>query len=192
MWNLQTLDGYFEGREAWDLEFHDTAWGDELARFSLEQSQEVGTLLFGRATYEGMARYWSTAAGAVADFMNSVPKVVFSRTLDAATWNNTRLVRRDAADEVAELKQGQGKDLFVFGSAKLCDSLMRRGLFDEYRVCIAPVVLGSGVALFKPGAPRQDLTLLDSRPLGSGAVILRYAPKAAKRVIASSAGDAIA
>jgi dihydrofolate reductase len=178
MWNLQTLDGYFEGKQPWDLAFHDTAWGGELQRLSLDQANEVGTLLFGRATYEGMAGYWTTARGAIADFMNSVPKLVFSRTLDAATWNNTRLVRRDAGEEVAELKRGDGKDLFVFGSAKLCDSLMRQGLFDEYRVCIAPVVLGTGVPLFKPDAPRLDLTLLESRALATGGVILRYAPKA--------------
>ncbi|HEU4681427.1 MAG TPA: dihydrofolate reductase family protein, partial [Gemmatimonadales bacterium] len=88
-----------------------------------------------------------------------------------------RLVRRDAADEVAELKRGEGKDLFVFGSAKLCDSLMRRGLFDELRICLAPLVLGTGVPLFKPGSPGQNLTLLQARPLATGGVILRYAAK---------------
>ena len=177
MWNLQTLDGCFEGNAPWDLEFHETAWGDELRQFSLEQAEEVGTLLFGRATYEGMASHWTTATGPIADFMNDVPKVVFSRTLDAATWKNARLVRRDAADEVAELKRGEGKDLFVFGSAKLCDSLMRRDLFDELRLCVAPVVLGTGVPLFKPGGPRQNLALLQARPLATGGVILRYAGK---------------
>jgi dihydrofolate reductase len=177
MWNLQTLDGYFEGKAPWDLEFHDTVWGDELEQFSLEQAKEVGTLLFGRVTYEGMASHWTTATGSIADFMNDVQKVVFSRTLGSATWKNARLVRRDAADEVADLKRGQGKDLFVFGSAKLCDSLMRRGLFDELRICVAPIVLGTGVPLFKPGSPRQNLTLLQARPLATGGVILRYAAK---------------
>ena len=125
-----------------------------------------------------MAGYWATATGAIADFMNEAPKVVFSRTLEAATWKNSRLVRGDAADEVAELKRGEGKDLFVFGSARLSDSLLRRGLFDELRICLAPVVLGAGVPLFKPGTPRQNLTLLESRPLATGGVILRYAAKA--------------
>ena len=177
MWNLQTLDGYFEGKAPWDLEFHEAAWGDELQRFSLEQAKEVGILLYGRATYEGMAKYWTTATGPTADFMNEVPKVVFSRTLDAATWKNARLVRREAPDEVEELKRGEGKDLFVFGSAKLCDSLIRHDLYDELRICVAPVVLGTGVPLFKPGSPRQNLTLLQARPLATGGVILRYAAK---------------
>ena len=177
MWNLQTLDGYFEGKEPWDLEFHDAAWGDELEQFSLEQIKEVGTVLYGRATYEGMAKHWTKATGPTADFMTEVPKVVFSSTLDAATWKNTRLVRRDAADEVAELKRGEGKDLFVFGSAKLSDSLLRRGLFDELRLCVVPVVLGTGVPLFKPGSPRHNFKLLQARPLATGGVILRYGMK---------------
>lgn len=177
MWNLQTLDGCFEGKAPWDLEFHEAAWGDELQQFSLEQIREVGTVLYGRATYEGMFSYWSKATGSTADFMNDVPKVVFSRTLEEATWNNTRLVRRDAGDEIAELKRGDGKDLFVFGSAKLSDSLLRRGLFDELRICVAPVVLGTGVPLFKPGSPRQNLALLESRPLATGGIILRYGAK---------------
>ncbi len=178
MWNLQTLDGCFEGAQEWDLDMHQAAWGEELERLSLEQLEEVGALLFGRTTYEGMAAYWSNETGAIADFMNNLPKVVFSRSLESASWSNSRLVRGDAAEEVAALKQQGGKDLFVFGSAKLSDSLLRRGLFDELRICIAPVVLRNGTPLFKPGGARQDLTLLDSRAVGTGAVILRYAMKA--------------
>ena len=176
MWNLQTLDGYFEGTEPWSLDFHDTAWGPELQQYSMDQSEEVGTLLFGRATYQGMAKHWTTAKGAIAEFMNRVPKVVFSNTLNDATWNNTRLIRGDAADAVAALKKEDGKDLFIFGSAKLCDSLRRRGLFDEYRVCIAPILIGSGAPLFKPGDDRRRLTLVESRQLATGGVILRYVP----------------
>jgi dihydrofolate reductase len=177
MWNLQTLDGYFEGAQPWTLDFHDTAWGAELERFSLEQLEDVGALLFGRVTYTGMADYWSGATGAIAEFMNRVPKLVFSRTLEVATWSNSRLVRGDAEAEVAALKRADGKDLFVFGSARLSDALMRRGLFDEYRICLAPVVLRAGTPLFKTGGARVDLTLLESTPLATGAVILRYGPK---------------
>ena len=178
MWNVQTLDGYFEGKAPWDLEFHEAAWGEELQQFSLDQLKEIGAVLYGRATYEGMASYWAKATGPTADAMNGLPKIVFSRTLDAAPWKNTRLVRGDAADEIAELKRGEGKDLFVFGSAKLSDTLLRRGLFDELRICLAPVVLGTGVPLFKSGSPRQNLMLLESRPLATGGIILRYSAKA--------------
>jgi len=146
------------------------------------QFPEIGTLLFGRATYEGMAAHWTKdpgetgETGEIADFINSVPKVVFSNTLKSADWNNTRLIAGEAADAVAAMKRESGKDLFIFGSAKLCDGLMRRGLFDEYRICLAPIVLGSGVPLFKPGVQRHHMKLLEARPLKTGAVILRYAP----------------
>jgi dihydrofolate reductase len=177
MWNLQTLDGYFEGERPWDLDFHTTVWGPELERFSLDQLEEVGALLFGRATYTGMADYWSSATGAIAELMNRIPKIVFSRTLEAATWANSRLVRGDAEAEVAALKREDGKDLFVFGSARLSDTLIRGGLFDEYRICVAPVVLRGGSPLFKPGGARVDLSLLEAKPLTTGGLILRYGPK---------------
>ncbi|HTE45421.1 MAG TPA: dihydrofolate reductase family protein [Gemmatimonadaceae bacterium] len=176
MWNLQTLDGYFDGAKPWDLDWHMSAWGPELEALSLEQEKTVGTLIFGRATYQGMLGYWSKETGPTADFMNNVPKVVFSHTLTEATWNNTRLVRTDAADEIERLKREPGKDIFVFGSAALSDSLIRRGLFDEYRICLVPILLGSGVPLFKPSDHQNKLKLLDARTLATGGVILRYTP----------------
>lgn len=175
IWNLQSLDGCFEGPSLWDLDFHTTVWGEELRQFSIEQLGEVGVLLFGRVTYEGMASHWSKATDEIADLMNAIPKIVFSGTLTSATWNNTALVNGDAADAVRRLKSEPGKDLFIFGSARLCDSLMRQGLIDEYRICIAPVVLREGQPLFKPGGPAQHLGLLECRALATGGVLLRYA-----------------
>jgi dihydrofolate reductase len=96
--------------------------------------------VFGRVTYEGMASYWSTATGEVADFMNTVPKVVFSKTLARADWNNTRLVNGDAAEAVARLKQAPGKEILIFGSADLSATLMQHGLIDEYRLGLNPIV----------------------------------------------------
>src|ERR1700739_4646033 len=74
MWNLLSLDGFFEGVKSWDLDFHQSVWGDELERLSLEQLRSADRLLFGRVTYEGMAAYWQTAKGEGADFMNRPPK----------------------------------------------------------------------------------------------------------------------
>ena len=177
MWNLVTLDGFFEGAKSWDLGFHDSVWGEELEEYSLEQSKSTDTLLFGRATYEGMASYWPSAKDKIADFMNRVPKVVFSRTMKKADWNNTRLVKGDAEKEVAKLKQQPGKNIFIFGSAKLTASLSRAGLIDEYDICLAPVVLGGGAPLFKTDSSGMKLKLLEARPLKSGGVILRYQPQ---------------
>ena len=174
MWNLMSLDGCFEGPRPWDLQFHEHAWGEELKAFSLEQGREVGALLFGRATYDGMAAHWTAATGETADFMNTVPKYVFSRTLESADWNNTTLVKGDIAETVARLKEQPGKDLFVFGSAHLSAALIRHGLFDEYRIGLVPVTLGDGGRLFKPGSEPLGLELLESRPLGERCLLLRY------------------
>jgi len=172
---MVTLDGYFEGPKPWEIDWHEYVWGEELERFSLDQAQEVGTLLFGRQTYEGMAGYWQTATGEVAEFMNRIPKVVFSNTLETAGWSHTQLVKGSAAEEVARLKQAPGKDLFIFGSANLIGSLTKQGLIDEYRIGLNPLVLGGGTPLFKPSGERMRLQLLEARPMQSGVVLLRYA-----------------
>lgn len=183
MWNLMTLDGYAEGPGR-DLSWHLDVWGAELERLSIEQGKSAGALLFGRVTYELMANYWPGVTGEnseIADFMNSIPKFVFSRTLARADWNNTRLFSVDAPETVARLKRETDKDIFVFGSADLCASLIPHDLFDEYRIGLSPHLLGGGTPLFKPGAERSKLTLLDAQPMSTGIVILRYVPTAKER-----------
>lgn len=177
MWNMVTLDGCFEGARKWDLDFHEYVWGEELQQFSLEQLETADALLFGRVTYEGMAAHWTTATGPIAEFMNAVPKVVFSRTLTTADWTNTTLIRDDAVGEVTKLKDAGDRNLYVFGSADLSSTLMRHGLFDEFRLCVVPVVLGTGTPLFKPGTNRTRMTLRESRPLKTGGVVLFLEPQ---------------
>ena len=173
MWNLMTLDGYFEGPNR-DIDWHEDVWGDELEQFSLEQGHAAGVLLFGRITYELMANYWPSAKGEIADFMNALPKIVASRTMDKVDWQNSRLIRENVPEEIARLKAESGKDIFIFGSADLSASLILHGLIDEFRVCVVPIVLGGGSSLFKACQERLKLRLIDARPLKTGAVILRY------------------
>ncbi len=177
MWNLLTLDGHFEGAKKWDLDFHEHVYGLELQEFGLQQLESAGAILYGRVTYEGMASYWSSASGKTAELMNRLPKIVFSRTLEDATWNNTRLLR-DAEDEVARLKCENGGDLYVLGSAELSASLIARDLFDEYRLCIAPIVLGAGTPLFKPMAKPKPLRTREARTLKTGGILLFCEPEA--------------
>lgn len=174
-WNVMTLDGYCEGKSPWDLGFMEMVWGEELEAFSLAQGNEIGTLLFGRRTYEGMESHWTTATGAIADMMNALEKAVATRTLDKATWNNTRLLKGDALAAVKGLKAEDGKDIYVFGSADLLASLLSAGLVDEYRLCLAPLVLGGGNPLFKPQDRQIRMRLENTRPLKTGGVILTYA-----------------
>jgi len=178
MWNLMTLDGYFDGAENWALDWHQYAWGEELERMSIEQLSVADMLLFGRVTYEGMAAYWKTAQGEVATYMNSLPKAVFSRTLERVDWQNTMLLKGDVKKEVEELKCKGENNIFVFGSGNLSATILEQGLYDEYRLCLVPVVLGSGKQLFGRKLSRLRMKLLESRPLASGSVLLRYAPYA--------------
>ncbi|MBK4216053.1 dihydrofolate reductase [Paracoccus caeni] len=175
VWNVMTLDGYFEGEEAWDLRFHETIWGDEMQAFSDRQTAEVGALIFGRRTYEGMMEYWSAQSDPTAIFMNGILKYVASDTLERAEWNNSTLLQGDVVKAIGALKAEPGKDLFIFGSADLVADLLPTGLIDEYRVAVAPVLLGGGTPLFRPMETPINMRLLDCEQVGSSAVILRYA-----------------
>lgn len=178
MWNVVTLDGYFEGEKNWGLSFHELVWGKELEEFSLTQLESADMLVFGTTTYNGMADYWTQAEGEsnhIAKFMNGIQKIVCSSTLKTADWNNTTIVK-DAVSGIPQLKQQGNGGMYVFGSGNLSESLMKAKLFDEFRLCIAPVFLGKGRLLFSHGIPNNTLKLLETRPLSNGATILRYAP----------------
>ena len=180
MWNVISLDGCFEGEKPWDLSFHELVWGEDLEKFSQEQLVSADLLIYGENTYRGMAEYWSkiegeAAEGKTAVRMNAIRKIVCSPTLESADWNNTTIVR-DAVAEIPKLKQEGEGNMFVFGSGILSESLMNADLFDEYRLVVAPVFLGTGRRLFTNGLNYKRLTLLETRSLSSGGVILRYAP----------------
>jgi dihydrofolate reductase len=179
LFNMITLDGFFEGPNQ-DISWHHV--DDEFNEFAIEQLNEIGTLLFGRVTYQGMASYWPTEFAIkddsiVAGLMNSLPKIVFSKTLDKAEWNNSRLVKENAAEEVSKLKQQPGKDIAIFGSSDLAVTLAERGLIDEYRIIVNPVFLGSGTPLLKGIKDKLNLKLLQARTFKSGNVLLYYTPE---------------
>jgi dihydrofolate reductase len=172
---MTSLDGYVsDANGGIDWQVVD----DEFNVFAAQQLDSVGMILFGRVTYEGMASYWPTPFAihddpVIAKKMNTMPKIVISRTLDKADWNNTRLIKDDITGEINQLKQQPGKDLIIFGSSNLCASLM--GLIDEFRIMVSPVILGSGQSLFA-GADRVRLRLLKTETFRSGNVLHYYAP----------------
>jgi dihydrofolate reductase len=174
MWNLMTLDGFVEGVNR-DISWHLDVWGEELERLSIEQLKSAGGLMFGRVTYQLMANYWPSATGEVADFMNALPKYVFSRTLKRSDWSNTQMFGAEVSDTVARLKRESTKDIFLFGSANLAAHLIPHRLIDEFRIAVNPLILGGGTPLFKQGE-RVKLKLLDSKAHSTGIVILRYEP----------------
>lgn len=173
-WNIMTLDGYFEGPSPWDLGMHETIWGDEAEAYSQRQLDDMEALLFGRRTYEGMADYWSKETGAIADAMNSLPKLVASRTLDKVSWNNSRLLGSDLVGELRAVKQAAAKDIYVFGSADLLKTLIEEHLLDDYHLCLAPMTYGQGNTLFKPSGQKVRYDLQRVQQLKGGGVILEY------------------
>jgi len=177
MWDIITLDGYFEGEKNWDLSFHDTIWGPELEKISIEQLNAADYVVYGRITYEGMAAYWKTAKGETAELMNKIPKLVFSRTLKSVDWSNSSLIKGNASAEISKLKaQGKG-DMFVFGSGNLSTTFINDNLFDEYRIGVAPIIAGSGRPLFQKGVAPRPLTLVSLQQLSTGGLILTFKPK---------------
>jgi dihydrofolate reductase len=174
MWNVITLDGYFEGKQNWDLSFHEKIWGPELEKLSIEQLHSADYLVFGRVTYEGMAAYWTKAEGEIAELMNKIPKLVFAKTLKSVDWSNSILINNNASAEIKKFKEQDGKDMYVFGSANLSETFIKDNLFDEYRIGIAPVILGSGRSLFRQGISPKNLSLDSTQQLLTGGVVLKY------------------
>lgn len=176
--DMVTLDGFFEGPNR-EIDWH--VWDEEMNQFSIDQGKEIDTLLFGRVTYQLMAGYWPTPAGlrddpVTAAMMNSLPKIVFSRTLDKVEWQNSRLLKGDIAQQVSLMKQQPGKDMAIFGSGSIVSAFAQVGMIDEYRIMVNPVVLGSGNTLFRGLTDRLSLRLLRTRTFASGNVLLYYQP----------------
>ncbi len=176
--NYVTLDGFFAGPDG-ELDWF--VWDDQMAQYSRDLLGSIDAMLFGRVTYELMAGYWPAATAAaedpiITDAMNNSPKIVFSRTLAKADWNNTRLVKEIDRDQILKMKQRPGKDMVIFGSGSIVSAFARLGLIDDYRLLVNPVILGRGKPLFKDLADRINLKLLETRMFDSGAALLHYQP----------------
>jgi dihydrofolate reductase len=179
MSNLMTLDGYFEGPN------RDISWHNVDAEFNEKHAipmlNSVSTLIFGRVTYELMANYWPTPTAIkddpiVAENMNSLPKIVFSRTLEKADWNNTRLVSENIEEEIINLKNQPGKDMIILGSGSIVSQFAQHGLIDEYQILLNPIILGTGTPLFKDIPEKLNLKLIKAKADRSGNVLLCYRP----------------
>lgn len=177
-----TLDGFMSGPDC-ELDWHFKSWTSEMAETLCEQLNKADTILFGRVTYMAMARYWPSKAMdlscpredlAFVEMMNRYTKIVFSKTLEKAEWNNSRLVKENIADEIVKLKKQTGKDIIIYGSGKIVSTLIQLGLVDEYQIWVHPVLLGKGKPLFKSLQHRLRLELFNIKTFCSGVVLLLY------------------
>jgi len=179
VFNHVSLDGYFVDKKG-DMRWahkQDPEWNE----FVAGNARGGGVLLFGRVTYEMMASYWPTPMAAqnspaVAEHMNNLQKVVFSRTLEKASWNNTKLVKGDLATEVRKMKQESGEGLVIMGSGTIVSQLAQEGLIDEFQVVMCPIVIGTGRTLFEGVTEKLSLKLTKSRTFGNGNVYTCYEP----------------
>jgi dihydrofolate reductase len=192
---LVTLDGYMVGPDedmSWAIAGFDSEMQADIAR---DMSRDSDTFVFGRVTYEIFAGYWPTAvpyddgdelspaAGKedprIIRALNDFPKLVFSTTLKASDWGNTRIVDHGLEDEIRRLKEQPGKAVNIQGSASIVQALARADLIDEYHLYAHPVVLGDGKPLFASGVDRQDFELARIKPYANGVVATSYRRKAA-------------
>jgi dihydrofolate reductase len=172
-----SLDGYFADKKndmSWAHK-HDPEWN----AFASENARGGGLLLFGRITYDLMVSYWPTPMAAkndpvLAERMNNLSKVVFSRTLERPSWNNARLVKDDMLDEVRRMKKESGDDMVILGSGSIVSQLTEEGLIDEYQIVVNPIVLGGGRTLFETVTRKLPLKLARTRAFGNGNVFLSY------------------
>ena len=169
---FMSLDGVME-EPRWTFKY----WNDEIAKFKGEESSASDALLLGRVTYQGFAAAWPQSKDEGAGYFNSVRKYVVSKTLEEPLeWNNSTLIKDDnIVEEITNLKQQDGKDVAVHGSATLVQTLVQHDLVDGYRLLVYPVVLGKGKRLFEEGTT-ATLKLLESQFFSSGVVALVYEP----------------
>jgi dihydrofolate reductase len=166
--------GGFE-RGGWQLDYFDDVFGSTL----MEGLAAAGGFLLGRRTYEIFAAHWpkQPAEDPLAGTFNDLPKYVVSTTLaEPLAWANSRLIRGDVPVELAKLKSEPGKELQIIGSGELVQTLIGRGLVDEYRLMIHPILLGSGRRLFREGDAPTRLRLTDVKPTTTGVLIATYQP----------------
>ncbi len=176
--NFISLNGFYKGLKD-DISWH--RHGEEENAFSAVNAQKDNILLFGRVTYEMMSTFWTTIeartmAPLVAEGMNKAEKIVFSRTLETTSWENTRIVQHDIYAEVKRLKETGTRDMTILGSGSIISQLADHGLIDQYSIMLDPVAIPYGSSFLHGISRKLDLKLVNTRTFKSGVVLLNYVP----------------
>ena len=178
-----SIDGFFAGPNG-EIDWHNV--DEEFNSIAIDLLKKVDTVLLGRVTYDLFVNFWPSALTdprtsknnlTIAKRLNDATKIVFSRSMSGAKWNNTVVMKDLSSGEIARLKNSTGKDIVVYGSGIIVSELSRAGLIDELRLFVNPVVLGAGKLLLTDQGGRLHLKLLRTKTFRNGNVMLSYEPE---------------
>jgi len=175
-----SLDGFtasMDGTADWIV------WDKSVNDYYKETQRTTDAVIFGKTSYQSLEGYWATGKAAAEDpemieFINQTKKIVFSKTLEKADWNNSTLMREIVPREIEEMKQQPGGHFLIMGSGSIVSQLANADLIDEYRFIVIPVVLGEGKPYFQGLKHKVTLRFLETRTFNCGNVLQRYQPKA--------------
>lgn len=178
-----SLDGFVAGLNG---EMDWICFDQELSDYVSKATDNSDTALYGRITYEMMESYWPTAADSPtatkhtishANWVNNALKIVFSKTMEKTSWKNTRIIGDNIPEKISKMKNEPGKNLLLIGSASIAHTFMQHNLIDEYWINVNPVLLGSGIPLFKNIHDRVNLYLIEAKKFDTGVIGLKYEVK---------------
>lgn len=177
-----SLDGYAEDKNG-KLDFFPATEKNKYSDMDqLKFMDDIDTILLGRFTYNLFVNFWPTATTdteIIAEKLNSTQKIVFSNTLANAPWGkwpDAQIISGDAAKEVRTLKEKEGKNMVLWGSISLAQSLIKENLIDEYHLQICPTIIGGGRPLFQNFENYKNLRLVKSKQYDTGVIFLHYEP----------------
>lgn len=177
-----SLDGFTAGPNG-ELDW--IKFDEELIDYVGKLTDRCDTALFGRATYEMMEAYWPTAAEQPnaskhdiehAKWVNNATKIMFSKTVKETAWNNSVIISDKIFEEIETFKKQSGKDMIMIGSPGIAQTFMNLRLIDEFRININPVILGSGISLYKDIKNKKNLKLIEAKVFESGVIGTHYEP----------------
>ncbi|MCA9837314.1 MAG: dihydrofolate reductase family protein [Trueperaceae bacterium] len=175
-----SVDGFIAGPKG-EMDWMARAWDDALVQYVTGLTESIGQIVLGKNLATGFIPHWAGVAAdeshpehAAGKIFTDTPKLVFSKTLEASSWDNTTLAKADLVTEINQLKAQEGKDIIAYGGGQFVSSLIKQGLIDEYHLFVNPVILGNGMPIFKELGEKQTLVLEAALPFSCGITVLKY------------------